>query len=152
MDPDREPFGSLPNAAEPRYSKRRFPSLRPIMRLKPIIALMGLTLSMVGCDWPLGLFTVCEDYAAPSLAITILDSINSGPVFDALVWVEDGAFVDTLPGGNGVSSGPIERPGRYDIYVEHPDYLPWQEKGVRVKEDECHVITRSVEARLQHSG
>jgi hypothetical protein len=64
--------------------------------------------------------------------------------------------VDTLVAclydGGGVEigkCGAYEREGRYTIEVVAPGYKAWTRSNVRVREDECHVLTQEVEARLQ---
>lgn len=94
---------------------------------------------------------ICTLELRPSLVVRVVDSVSGDPVLDPLVWVRDGAFQDTFPAPQGVGRGPSdrERAGTYEVHVEHPDYAPWVETGVRVTEDECHVITREITAALQ---
>jgi hypothetical protein len=42
-----------------------------------------------------------------------------------------------------------ERAGRYDLEIQAPTYRPWRLTGIRVTENECHVQTVPVQARLQ---
>jgi hypothetical protein len=92
---------------------------------------------------------VCTDEAAASLNVTVVDSVSEAPVLDAVVWVQDGVFQDTLEGGGGLWYGPWERAGTYDVHVEHPDYRSWLKSGVTVEDGRCHVQSRSLTARLQ---
>jgi hypothetical protein len=42
-----------------------------------------------------------------------------------------------------------ERPGTYDVEVQHIGYQPWTTTGVRVDRGECHVGTRTLRAALK---
>ena len=101
---------------------------------------------------PGGPQAVCTMEARSSLAVTVLDAVTGENLAPrATVRVTDGVFADTLvaAGGGGVYSGSVyERPGTYTIVVSHPDYDQWQQAGVFVERDECHVITKQVTARL----
>ena len=92
--------------------------------------------------------TVCTMEARSAIAVTLLDASTGARVEGATVRVTDGAFSENLAGFEGTYSGAHERAGTYTIIVSHPDYQQWQRAGVVVGEDECHVITQQVEARL----
>ena len=36
--------------------------------------------------------------------------------------------------------------------MEHSDYLPWQRKGVKIEDGECHVKTKQITAKLDGVG
>lgn len=101
-----------------------------------------------GCLDPLGV--ACTHEAVPAFSVTVTDSVMGGDLSAAAtVWVRDGSAVDTLDlTPNGTFTGAYERPGTYEVVAEHPDYLAWRLGGVRVREGTCHVITRTLEARL----
>ena len=42
-----------------------------------------------------------------------------------------------------------ERPGIYDVTVDAAGYEPWQQQGVTVTKDECHVRTEELTAIVQ---
>lgn len=92
---------------------------------------------------------VCTLEARPALAVAVVDSVSGEAVLEPLVWVRDGTFQDTLQVFDGTASGVHERAGTYEVHVEHDQYAPWVRSGVTVTEDECHVITRELTARLQ---
>lgn len=92
--------------------------------------------------------TVCTMEARSALAVTVVDALTNARVMGATVRVTDGTHSENLTGFDGVYSGAHERAGTYTIVISHPLYQQWQRAGVVVREDECHVITEMVEARL----
>ena len=108
---------------------------------------IGLAALAAACELPFG--TDCTTDFRPALEIHVVDAATETPVEGALVWVREGAFNDTLEVVGNTAYGPGERPGTYEVRVEHVDYEPFAETGIRVTEDECHVRTREVTARLQ---
>lgn len=117
--------------------------------LRPVLSGLLVLAALTACWAPFDP-TVCTLEARPSFAVTVEDSVSGADLApEATVWVREGAFVDTLlPAPGGVYSGAHERPGTYEVVAEHPDYLDWHRTGVRVREGECHVITREITARL----
>jgi hypothetical protein len=63
----------------------------------------------------------------------------------------EGTFSDTLVAMPGWSAyaGAHEHAGSYAVSVTHTGYEPWQQSGVVVGRDECHVITEALTARLR---
>lgn len=59
--------------------------------------------------------------------------------------VQDGAYTDSLRafalhGDTLVSLGAApNRPGTYDVTIEHPGYVAWQEAAVQVAANACGV-------------
>ncbi|HEX7117278.1 MAG TPA: hypothetical protein VF212_00720 [Longimicrobiales bacterium] len=112
-----------------------------------LVAALGLT----GCELGIGP-ALCTTDAPPSFEVTVLDDAtgeNLAP--DAIVWVRDGAFVDTLVVDVDVDSvyyGFFDRSGTYEVVAEHEGYVDWRRTGVEVEDGECHVITRELTARL----
>lgn len=115
-------------------------------------ASMALLILGAACSSSTGPGPVCTLVAAPALAVTPVDSISGAPVPDPLIWVREGDFVDTLQVFMGTGSGPYERKGTYDVFVEASGYDQWFEAGVTVMADECHVLTRSITARMRPVG
>ena len=91
---------------------------------------------------------VCTMEARSALMVTVLDATSGARVTGATVRATTGDFAENLAEFDGVYSGAHERAGTYTIVVSHPGYRQWQRAGVVVEEDECHVITEQVEARL----
>lgn len=57
------------------------------------------------------------------------------------------------PNQDWIASFAFERTGLYDISVVADGFEPWSREDVRVqREDECHVATTYVEARLTPTG
>jgi hypothetical protein len=69
--------------------------------------------------------------------------------------VREGTFSDSLR-AHGVTEGGAlvsraaadEREGTYLVEVSHPGYANWEQDGVRVSSDGCHVETAHLQARL----
>lgn len=99
---------------------------------------------------------VCLAVYQPGFVVTIIDSLAGEPRSDiATAIVTDGAVVDTLRPygfdtyGREVSkAGAYERAGTYDLRITAPGYLEWARTAMRLTEDECHVRTAEIEARL----
>ena len=94
----------------------------------------------------------CTEEARPGLSITVRDSLTGAAVANGVeVVAREGAWADTAQGsllGSGVYSLVYERAGVYDVTVSHPSYQVWVRAAVRVTEDECHVRTVLLVARL----
>ena len=110
---------------------------------------LGLALLASACNSPL---VACNLNLVYGLTIVVTDSTSGAPLggLETIVEIRDGAYVDTLPPfGPSEYSGAGERPGTYSVKVQRPGYRVWQGSGIRVREDECHVIPVRVNARLQ---
>lgn len=121
-----------------------------MMTWERAVGALGIMVSMVllnACSDPIPV--ACTDEALPSIRVQVVDSVSGSVIPEPLVWVRDGEFVDTLIVHEGVATGPFERPGTYDVYVEENQFEPWVMRGVQVTEGRCHVETRELTARLQ---
>ena len=103
-----------------------------------------------GCDLPFG--TACDTVLVPGLRMHAVDSVSGAgiaPAAGARVIARSGAYADTVV----LQSSPValahERAGTFTVTVEHPRYRLWTQNGVRVREDECHVVPTELTARLQ---
>jgi hypothetical protein len=93
----------------------------------------------------------CTEQFVYGLAVTVRDQSTALPkAEDATLTLRDGAHVevvtDSWDGTTLVGAG--ERPGTYDVTVEHPGYETWIRAGVEITEDECHVIPVTITADL----
>jgi hypothetical protein len=97
----------------------------------------------------------CTTEFVYGLHIEIRDAETGEPAgLDATVVTTAKNYVDTLevligPNSSVVAFGAGERPGTYDIRVEHPEYRTWEKTGVMVRADECHVIPVDVIVELE---
>ena len=116
--------------------------------------------SLSACDAVLPPFG-CTAEAIPAVEVTILDAATGAPAAcDALLVARDGAYVDSvsvrrwlsLPPGDTTDVCRIQpapdrlyaagqRPGTYSLRVEKPGFVPWEQRGVRVRSTPCHVET-----------
>lgn len=114
---------------------------------------LPLSLSACGLVEP----KVCTTEAVPALVVEVRDAITGAPAAaNAVGQAEDGDFkADLIGADRGADAlslyGPFERAGTYRITVEKPGYATWQEVGVEVSRDECHVRTVHLRADLQPS-
>ncbi len=105
--------------------------------------------------------TVCALGAQAAIRVYIRDAASSAllPPNGTTLILREGAFVDSMtwpsPGGGTWPDGvPIstprsyERPGIYDVTVQHPGYAQWDTTRIRVREGECGVNTVTLTARL----
>jgi hypothetical protein len=122
------------------------------------LLLSVLALCVAGCDL-LGIGTECTLVARSALLIEVVDSASGAPILagdvEVLVVVTDGSYVDSLrvdgPVGRPTAALPLaeERSGNYRVEVTASGFAPWVVSNVRVQEDECHVLTRELTARLR---
>lgn len=99
---------------------------------------------------------VCTTEARPAIVVTVMDSVTSGAVAssDVMIIASDGVIADTariahVPAQPGRVGLAHERAGRYDVEARAVGYITWSQDGVRVTEDECHVRTVELVARMQ---
>ena len=114
-----------------------------------LFAALGIALLTSACRSPL---VACNLNLVFGLTIVVTDSTTGAPLggVATIVEVRDGANVDTLPEmAPNEYAGAGERPGTYSVKVLRSGYRVWQSDGVRVREDECHVIPVRINARLQ---
>jgi hypothetical protein len=101
-----------------------------------------------GCDL---VGVSCSTDIRWAVQVDVVDAITlEGRADGATLTLRDGEWSETVTeswDGRRMDGAP-ERAGRYDVSVDRPGYLPWNESGVSVGEDECHVQTVSLEARL----
>lgn len=120
-------------------------------RIAPLVLVLGVS----GC----GLFEprVCTSELRAGIDVTVLDSVNDGAVTadEVTVVVRDGPYADSLRVTGAAARGSVplafERAGRYTVEVRASGYLPWVQERVEVTEDECHVTTVRLVARLQRA-
>lgn len=121
----------------------------PFRRLLPCFA----ALALAGCDL---VGVDCTTSVEPGIIIEIYDASTLEPLAEAAeAEIRDGAYIEVLVAGSTLDNGEInarlgayERPGTYDITVEHPDYQIFTRDDVLVREGQCHVITRTIQAEL----
>ena len=92
--------------------------------------------------------TVCTMEARAAIVVRPVDDATGIPVRGATVRALSDGFAENLSEFDGAYSGAHERAGTYTVVISHPDYQQWQRAGIVVEEDECHVSTQAVQARL----
>jgi hypothetical protein len=109
-------------------------------KAKQLVVLLGVVVPLLyGCGSE-------QLQAKPALIIEIRDARTGAPaVFDAIVTVRDGAFVEVR---HGIAGAPPEmrdkavgspevwaaynRAGAYDVTITHPNYQTWHRAGIHV--------------------
>lgn len=118
-------------------------------RLRPLVLLAAATVT-TACDI---LAVTCSAELRPNLAVEVRDAASGAPAAaGASGWAVSGSYsielapIDALRmrerGDNREHAGP------YVVRIEKPGYRDWTAADVHVEEDECHVRTRTLEARL----
>lgn len=100
----------------------------------------------------------CTANIVASFDLDVRDELGR-PACDATVIARDGAFefafVSTpLRDGSCYWEGPLERPGNYEFTVSKPGYTTQVLRNLSVTKDSlgCHVVTRSVDVKLEPLG
>ncbi|MEM7413933.1 MAG: carboxypeptidase-like regulatory domain-containing protein [Gemmatimonadota bacterium] len=121
------------------------------MRIHHALILV-MTLVGMGCYDGLGQDPIiCTDIFVYGLNVDVVDAATSAPLAEgATLTVIEGTYVETVTaswdGRSMAAAG--ERPGTYSVRVERVGYRSWERSDVQISSDECHVIPRSLEARL----
>ncbi|MDC7994889.1 hypothetical protein [Altibacter sp. HG106] len=121
--------------------------------MKKTITLLLVILStvVVSCNKDDENATNCTDAFIYGLNVTVRDA-GTGELVDTTTTVTatDGDYSETLVKAGASSSylGAGERPGNYIIRVSSSGYEPFVSDVITVTADECHVMARSVEVRL----
>ena len=120
---------------------------------------MGIT-AMTACDHrenPLG-GIACTAIYVYGINVQVLDSLSGAVVpTPMIISAHDGTFADTSQyarqpqAGLNLSAWPLvgERAGMYTVRVLAAGFQSWEQTGVRVSRNECHVIPVTVIARLR---
>jgi hypothetical protein len=102
---------------------------------------------------------VCTTSIEPGVVVEIRDAVDANPLADhATGTVRDGTYTDALrpyaSTGEGVllsRAAADERAGTYVVEVSHPGYITWEQSGVQVTENACHVDTVHLVAELERA-
>ena len=98
--------------------------------------------------------TLCTPSIEPGITVKVFDAQTQKPL-QAVVTIQDGGFqeqlapTETLTTGQIIYGGAFERPGNYTLTITHAGYQKAVMQAIEVTKDECHVITRKLEVRLQ---
>lgn len=116
----------------------------------------ALVLPFAGCnDGPM----FCTAESVPGIAIKVVDAETGEPAAcGAAAWLIAGSWSELLEDSWNCAEpeslqspwlkGAHERSGTYTVLVLKEGYIPWSRSNVRVVQDDCHVHTVTVEARL----
>lgn len=95
---------------------------------------------------------ICTTEARAGIQVTIRDAATSAPAAQgAIATAQDQSYTDTLQGffDSLTVAGAYERPGVYTVVVKKAGYRDWRQTNILVTSDECHVITVTLDARLE---
>ena len=98
----------------------------------------------------------CPLSVEPAIVVRITDARTGAPrAAGARGIVRDGEYTDSLIPSSMDGAGVMltrqaaeERPGLYDITIEHDGYETWVRRFVWVGSGECNVNTRRIDAEL----
>ena len=92
----------------------------------------------------------CSSVALSGLSVRVQDP-SGAEVCDAAVTATDGDYSEVLSAGGTAQDcvffGAIERPGTYTVTADEGGVIGTV-PGVKVRSDECHVITEEVTIKL----
>jgi len=121
--------------------------------------LMAFCTVVAGCsDGPFS----CTAESVPGIEVKVLDAETGHPAAcGAVAWLVSGSWSEEMDASWGCTEpdtlqspwlrGAYERAGNYSVLVLKDGYIPWSRSGLRVFEDECHVHTIRLEARLERN-
>lgn len=112
-------------------------------RLGSLLLLTALASCYEGPGEPI----FCTEEARPGLILRVFEAGTLDPVIEGLEGaLVDGAYQEELAvlGSDNVLFGATEREGVYSATVRASGYEDWQQSGILVTADECHVITRDL--------
>lgn len=121
-------------------------------------AFAAVAILLGGCD-ALSNEVICTAILVYGIRVTVQDSVSGAPVASgAQLIARDGAYADTAsfpanqPNFDGLPlQAAPERPGTYIVTVRKTGFGDWVRNVTVVREDECHVRSVELTARLQHS-
>jgi hypothetical protein len=118
------------------------------MRLyRRILLATLLTVGACGTTEPV----FCTQEARAGINVTITDALSGNALAaGSTLTIREGDYVErsTEAFGN-VMAGARERAGTYEVSIAREGYHIWTQSGVVVDEDECHVITVTLDVALE---
>ena len=133
------------------------------MHLRTCACMTALALIASSCDRVFGpLGYACTDQANASIVVYATDAITGeGVAAGSTLILQAGSYVDSIlvdgsfPASEAGWLGPTntyERTGFFTVRVRHPSYQLWEQRGVWVTRDKCHVRTVRIDARLRSNS
>ena len=101
---------------------------------------------------------ICTAIAVSALTVTVVDAATNQPICDAEVTAtgrripRDATRCFRAAERTAANSGPLERPGTYEVTVRRAGYPTAVQSNIRVTSDECHVIGVPVTIRLDRAA
>ena len=116
---------------------------------------VGLGLLSAGCGGDNG-GVACTASVDPGVVVTVVDATTLRPAADgATATLTEGNYTETMQPGvtNGTIPlidfrGAFERAGTYTMRVTKPGYTPFEQTGIVVTRNVCHVNMVSLRAEL----
>ena len=116
------------------------------MKRGRVVGAAAVLLVLQGCG-----SQACSSVALFGLSIQVQDP-SGAEVCDATVTATDGDYSEVLSAGGTapdcVFFGAVERPGTYTVTAEAGG-VTGTVPGLKVRSDECHVITEEVTVKLR---
>ena len=94
----------------------------------------------------------CTTIVEPGIVVEVRDATTHRSIAPgAKGYVRDGAYIDTLQAYGFNSNHELlsfraadERPGSYEVVVQHDGFKDWHRSDVPVYPGACHVVTKRV--------
>jgi hypothetical protein len=113
-------------------------------------ALLVAALAWWGCQDSAGVN--CTDEMRPAILLELIDADTGQPpapqLFVAVAAARSGEYADTVAAVKTTFGLAYEQPGTYHVWVDGDGWARWDTSRVRVTEDECHVRTVKLVARM----
>ncbi len=116
-----------------------------------ILLLLAALCSLPACNNPFDSSDpiFCTMDIKPAIVVRIRDSVSKLPITEgATGYVREGSYLDSLRTYAGTGQAASERRGVYTVVVMNNGYQTWKKDGVRVRRNQCHVETVTLNADL----
>lgn len=115
--------------------------------MRRLIGPLGLALAVAACDSATSV--ACTDQFVYGITVEVTSQADASPVTAGLAGtLTDGAYTEEMQRFENVLEGAGERAGTYTLTITAEGFQPLQQAGLVVEQGECHVIPRSLGARL----
>ena len=118
------------------------------MRLyRRILLATLLTVGACGTTEPI----FCTEEARAGINVTITDALSGNALATgSTLTIREGDYVESSTEAFGnTMAGAWERAGTYEVSIAREGYHTWMQSGLVVNEDDCHVISVTLDVALE---
>jgi hypothetical protein len=120
--------------------------MRRILR-RSLASVLVLPVLLAGCD-----VTdpgACTAEIRYGISVEVYNLADGRPVVEGLAGVlQEGEYSEEMSVRENLVQGAPERAGTYDLTITAEGYETLRQNGISVRENECHVETRTLTAEL----